>query len=81
MLRETAATIAERHPELTTPRVGHRTGHLQVSDIALIAEVSSPHRAEAFDGCRELVEAVKTQLPVWKRQVFADGDHEWVDSP
>lgn len=57
--------------------VAHRVGHLVVGDLALVACVSSPHRALAFDVCAELVEAVKRELPIWKQQFEADGRHVW----
>lgn len=58
--------------------VSHRIGLLGVGDYALVAAVSSAHRAAAFDACRALVEAVKVELPVWKRQSTGDGTHAWV---
>jgi molybdopterin synthase catalytic subunit len=58
--------------------VSHRTGSLEVGWIAIVAAVSSVHRADAFDVAREVVERVKAELPVWKRQVEADGAAEWV---
>ena len=58
--------------------VTHRVGTLGVGDIAIAAAVSTAHRAEAFDLCRELVERVKAELPVWKRQHTADGTTHWV---
>lgn len=59
----------------------HRIGELAVGDIALVACVASPHRAAAFDVCRDLVEAIKAELPIWKRQEAADGSHNWVGLP
>jgi molybdopterin synthase catalytic subunit len=61
--------------------VTHRVGRLEIGEVALIAAVSSAHRAEAFAATAELVERVKKRLPVWKRQVFGDGTAEWVNSP
>jgi molybdopterin synthase catalytic subunit len=58
--------------------VSHRTGSLEVGGIAIVAAVSSTHRSDAFDIAREVVEHVKAELPVWKRQVEADGTAEWV---
>ncbi|MGN8244433.1 molybdenum cofactor biosynthesis protein MoaE [Cellulomonas soli] len=58
--------------------VSHRIGHLGVGEPALVAVVTSAHRAEAFDACRVLVETVKAELPVWKREILADGSHVWV---
>ena len=59
----------------------HRVGHLVVGDLALIVCVASAHRAATFDVCRELVETIKAELPVWKRQSRADGVHNWVGLP
>jgi molybdenum cofactor synthesis domain-containing protein len=58
--------------------VSHRVGHLGVGDLAIVACVATAHRELAFDVCRELVERVKAELPVWKRQLLADGSHTWV---
>ncbi|MFD2675532.1 molybdenum cofactor biosynthesis protein MoaE [Gulosibacter bifidus] len=57
--------------------VSHRIGALNVGDSAIIACVSSAHRAEAFDICRELVERIKHEVPIWKRQHAADGTTNW----
>jgi molybdopterin synthase catalytic subunit len=58
--------------------VSHRIGHLEVGQAAIVAAVASAHRAAAFDACRRLVETVKAELPVWKREILADGSHIWV---
>lgn len=57
--------------------VSHRVGRLGVGDLAVVIAVAAPHRAEAFEACRALIEAVKTDLPVWKRQVEAGGAATW----
>ncbi|MES1212444.1 MAG: molybdenum cofactor biosynthesis protein MoaE [Leifsonia sp.] len=56
----------------------HRIGHLVVGDIALIAAVAAPHRADAFAACAELVDRIKQRVPIWKRQHLDDGVSEWV---
>lgn len=56
----------------------HRVGHLEIGDLALVAAVAAPHRAEAFAACAELVERIKHEVPIWKRQHFANGVSEWV---
>ncbi len=81
ILRRKVEALAARHPEVSSLRVAHRTGLLQIGDCALYAEVTAAHRAQAFAACAELVEDVKRDLPVWKRQVFTDGTEEWVNSP
>ncbi|MFC4602389.1 molybdenum cofactor biosynthesis protein MoaE [Rhodococcus kronopolitis] len=56
----------------------HRVGPLEIGDLALVAAAAAPHRAEAFAACALLVERIKTEVPIWKRQHFADGVTEWV---
>jgi len=56
----------------------HRVGDLTIGDLALVAAVAAPHRAEAFTTCAELVERIKSEVPIWKRQHFPTGVSEWV---
>ena len=56
-------------------------GVLAIGDVALAAAVSTAHRADAFAACARLVDEVKKRVPIWKRQVFADGTEEWVNCP
>lgn len=56
----------------------HRVGTLTVGDVALCAAAGSGHRAESFEACRMLVERIKHDVPIWKRQHGADGTTEWV---
>ncbi len=56
----------------------HRIGHLVIGDVALIAAVASPHRADAFAACSRLVDLIKERTPIWKRQHLDDGVSEWV---
>ncbi|MCK0091014.1 molybdenum cofactor biosynthesis protein MoaE [Rhodococcus sp. F64268] len=56
----------------------HRVGELTIGDLAIVTAVAAPHRAEAFATCAELVERIKHEVPIWKRQQFADGLSEWV---
>lgn len=77
VIQEIAEKLA---PEVLGLTVVHRVGALAIGDAALVAVVATAHRAEAFDVCARLVEEVKHRLPVWKRQVFADGTEEWVNA-
>jgi molybdopterin synthase catalytic subunit len=81
VLKEVVAAIVAQHPEVRGIAVSHRVGVLQVGDVALAAAVSTAHRQAAFAACAQLVDEVKARLPVWKRQVFADGTEEWVNCP
>jgi molybdopterin synthase catalytic subunit len=74
-----AEAIAVEYPEVTIA-VQHRTGSLKVGEFALVAAVASAHRAAAFAACAALIERVKHEVPIWKRQHFADGTSEWVGS-
>ncbi len=57
--------------------VQHRIGGLKVGDIAVICAASAPHRDEAFRACRLLIDRIKSQVPVWKREHGPDGPY-WV---
>jgi molybdopterin synthase catalytic subunit len=57
--------------------VSHRIGDLAVGDAAVVIAVGTAHRADAFEVCRELIEAIKRELPIWKQQVEADGTTAW----
>jgi molybdopterin synthase catalytic subunit len=49
--------------------------------LAVVVAVSCPHRAEAFDACRALIDELKASVPIWKHQRFTDGTAEWVGTP
>ncbi len=56
----------------------HRIGRLEITDKAVIVAVSCAHRGEAFAAARRLIDDLKHEVPIWKHQVFADGEEEWV---
>jgi molybdopterin synthase catalytic subunit len=80
ILREVAEEIAA-DPAVYAVAVSHRIGTLEIGDVALVASVSTAHRAAAFAACGRLVDEAKARLPIWKRQVFLDGTEEWVNCP
>jgi molybdopterin synthase catalytic subunit len=80
ILREVATEIAA-DPDVHAVAISHRTGALAIGDVALVAAVSTSHRAAAFRTCALLVDEAKARLPIWKRQVFTDGTDEWVNCP
>ncbi|MBI5472780.1 MAG: molybdenum cofactor biosynthesis protein MoaE [Ignavibacteriae bacterium] len=55
----------------------HRIGLLQVGDIAVVTAVSSAHRAEAFEACRYAIDRIKAVVPIWKKEIFEEGN-AWV---
>jgi molybdopterin synthase catalytic subunit len=78
-LGKVAEKIAASHP-VRAIAVLHRTGELQLGDLAVVAAVSAEHRAEAFAACEALIDEVKATVPIWKHQFFAGGESEWVNS-
>ncbi|MBF6332896.1 molybdenum cofactor biosynthesis protein MoaE [Nocardia transvalensis] len=77
-LRRVCAEVAESSG-LPVAAV-HRVGDLTVGDLAIVVAVAAPHRAEAFTTCADLVDRIKHEVPIWKRQLFADGLSEWVNA-
>ncbi len=56
----------------------HRTGPLEIGESAVIVAVSSPHRAEAFEACRFIIDEIKHRVPIWKKEFYPDGTSDWV---
>jgi molybdopterin synthase catalytic subunit len=57
----------------------HRTGMLRIGETSVGIAVASAHRAEAFEACRWIIDAFKTELPIWKRERFESGDQVWIE--
>lgn len=79
-LEDVCARVAEQYDVLGVAAV-HRTGHLDIGDIAVVVATASAHRGEAFDASRALIDTLKAEVPIWKHQRFADGSDEWVGTP
>jgi molybdopterin synthase catalytic subunit len=76
-MRRIAEDVAMKH-SLTSIAAVHRTGDLEIGDLAVVVGAAARHRAEAFDGCRDMIDILKSEVPIWKHQRFADGSAEWV---
>ena len=82
--------VGEANREFTHPRdrqahpirvlARHRIGELTVGDSALVVVVAAAHREEAFTTCSNVVEQIKTHVPIWKKQYTHTGDYHWVGS-
>jgi molybdopterin synthase catalytic subunit len=59
--------------------IWHRLGRISLGEASILVVVVSAHRAEAFDACRWIVDKVKADAPIWKKNIWADGSTEWVD--
>jgi len=56
----------------------HRTGRVGVGEPSVAIAISTPHRAEAFEACRFLIDELKKDVAIWKKEVWADGGESWV---
>jgi molybdopterin synthase catalytic subunit len=72
------AEVRQRWPEVR-PQVRHRLGMIPLGEASIGIAVAAPHRAEAFEACHHIIEAVKQRLPIWKRELREDGTAVWVD--
>ena len=61
----------------TRVAIGHRYGTLEIGEISVVIAVSAPHRAAAFDACRQAIELIKTDVPIWKKELTENGE-TWV---
>jgi molybdopterin synthase catalytic subunit len=77
-LARVAEKVASSYQVLSLA-VTHRTGDLQVGDLAVVAAVGAQHRDVAFAACHALIDELKATVPIWKHQFFTAGDSEWVD--
>jgi molybdopterin synthase catalytic subunit len=78
-LRRVAEKVAASF-SATAVAVVHRVGDLAIGDLAVVVAVSCPHRGEAFDACRALIDELKRSVPIWKHQQYSDGGSDWVNS-
>ena len=56
----------------------HRVGQVPAGELAVLIKVSAPHRDQAFEACRFLIEAIKHEVPIWKRAQYDDGTSQWI---
>lgn len=78
-MAEIAAEARRRWP-VGRVAVKHRIGRLEVGEASVMVAVAAPHRAEAFEACRYVMDRVKAEAPIWKKEVFVDGE-VWVGAP
>ena len=76
-IREIVAE-AEQRWGVERVAVAHRVGRLEIGEASVIIVVASPHRGEAFDACRYIIDTLKTSVPIWKKEVATNGE-EWVE--
>lgn len=75
--RATAEKIVREFGPLVKVYIAHAKGRLDIGGTAVIVAVGTKHRDEAFRACRQGIEAVKHESPIWKQEHYVDGDSEW----
>ena len=81
MAEKKMAEIAQEiHEKWGLDRVAmiHRVGRLEIGEVSVAVAVASPHRREAFEACHYAMNRLKQIVPIWKREVWTDGEEEWV---
>ncbi|HEV3166009.1 MAG TPA: molybdenum cofactor biosynthesis protein MoaE [Isosphaeraceae bacterium] len=76
-MAELEAEARRRWPIIEVALV-HRVGHLDLGEVSVVVAVSTPHRHQAFEACRWLIDTLKEVVPIWKKETWADGGEEWV---
>ena len=69
---------AEKRWRVEHVAVAHRFGRLEIGEASVIIVVATPHRSEAFEACRYIIDTLKTTVPIWKKEVATNGE-EWVE--
>src|SRR4051812_1132876 len=76
-MRKLADAARERWPIVKLAML-HRTGRVALAEPSVVIAVSCPHRAESFDACRFLIDRLKADVPIWKKEVWEGGGETWV---
>lgn len=79
-LEEVCQVVLQRTPGVRLAAL-HRVGRLTIGDIAVVVAAAAAHRDEAFRAARDLIDTLKSEVPIWKHQSFSDGGTEWVGLP
>ena len=69
---------ARKRWPIISVEIWHRLGHLELGDVSISIALSCPHRADAFDAGRFLIDQFKIVVPIWKKENWSDGSTEWV---
>jgi molybdopterin synthase catalytic subunit len=76
-IEQLAEEAARRWP-ISQLAVVHRTGTLQVGEVSVVIAVAAPHRGEAFDACEWLIDELKRTVPIWKKEIYTEGE-AWIE--
>jgi molybdopterin synthase catalytic subunit/molybdopterin converting factor small subunit len=76
VMAEIAASVMDRY-DLCEVAIHHRTGRVEIGDASVMIAVSAPHRQDALAACKEAIDTLKEQVPLWKKEVYESGE-EWI---
>jgi molybdopterin synthase catalytic subunit/molybdopterin converting factor small subunit len=76
VMAEIAASLKERY-DLCEVAIHHRTGRVEIGDASVVIAVSAPHRQDALAACKDAIDTLKEQVPLWKKEVY-EGGEEWI---
>jgi MoaE-MoaD fusion protein len=76
VMAEIAASLKQRY-DLCDVAIHHRTGRVEIGDASVVIAVSAPHRQDALAACKDAIDTLKEQVPLWKKEVY-EGGEEWI---
>jgi MoaE-MoaD fusion protein len=76
VMAEIAASLKQRY-DLCEVAIHHRTGRVEIGDASVVIAVSAPHRQDALAACKDAIDTLKEQVPLWKKEVY-EGGEEWI---
>jgi molybdopterin synthase catalytic subunit len=79
-LKEMEKLIGQAHEQFEISNVGivHRLGKMEIGETSVVISVAAPHRRAAFEACEWLIKELKHTVPIWKKEVYADGE-TWIE--
>lgn len=69
----------KEHWPINAMAIYHRIGELTIGDVPVVIAVSTPHRKQGFEACQFAIDTLKETVPIWKKEIFADGE-QWVSA-
>lgn len=78
VFEQIATEIRRQWVDVNRVAIHHRVGHLHVGEISVVVAVGCPHRGEAFAACQYAIDTLKHNVPIWKKEHWADGSSSWV---
>lgn len=72
--------LMSKYPDLNTISIIHAIGEVKVGEVAMAVNICGGHRKEALEAISEIIDTIKHRVPIWKKEIFADGDYVWTEN-